>query len=172
MTKPVFFIDMDGCLASQGKIWFEKESLGVYKTISDHDSWAIDNVKTKADIVIISGDERINRSWAKRRGVPFIFTCEKGFHSEKWEYLKEYWYANYSGEPDRQYFYLGDAMPDFNCMTFSKMAFYPSDACITLKRRSDKFGHITGLKSKSGQGVFEEMVNTLIDISALPEDFL
>ena len=174
IMKPVFFLDLDGCLASQGKIWRHQKdgTLTVSKVISDHDSWAIDALRDKAHIVIISGDRRINEAWAKRRKVPFIFTASDGFHASKWNHLYQYWLQNFTDLPEGNYFYLGDSMPDFTCMVNAKLAFYPKDACLTLKRYAEPHGNITELGTKSGEGTFEAMIDVLIQAELLSGDLL
>jgi len=185
MSKPVIFLDMDGCIASQGKLWSDhsplspgeigvtrgpfRRNLSVQKIISDHDSWAVDTFKNQADIIIISGDERINRAWAERRGVPFIFTCAKGFHQDKWEHLKRYWSENIRNDigPSGDYYYLGDCMPDKICMLNAIQAFYPNDAAFCIKERTYIKQNLKQLESKSGQGCFEEMCWHLVQDGVL-----
>ncbi len=180
MNKPVIFLDMDGCLASQGKVWSDytlttetgtayptsDKRLSVQKIISDHDSWCIDHYKKQAHIVIISGDKRINKAWAKRRGVPFIYTCADGFHQEKWEHLQKYWFENIAVDVG-DYYYLGDCMPDFRCMLNAKKAFYPTDAACFLKNRPNIELNFKKLESKSGEGCFEEMCWLLVQDGVL-----
>ena len=188
-SKPVIILDMDGCMASQGKIWFEKEEdktyldvengeaylhrggLGVYKTISDHDSWAIDQVKKHAHIAIFSGDTRVNRAWAERRGVPFIFTAGGKAHGDKWSILKPWLEEKYGEVPD--YYYLGDAMPDAKCMSKAKQAFMPADACKVLKRMNKNLSWgFVELETNSGCGVFEEMALRLVDLEVIRPEVL
>lgn len=180
MEKPIIFIDFDGCLASQGKIWFDNrlgigEAISVYKTISDHDSWAIDTVKQHVHICILSGDNRINEAWAKRRGVDFVFTCAKGFHQDKWIHLLEYLDKKGFSTPDgpEPYYYLGDAMPDFQCMKNARYAFMPADACKILKRLNKNLDlGFVQLETISGQGVFEEMALKLLDFNVIKPGIL
>lgn len=196
--KPIIFCDMDGCIASQGKIWQNIASsvhseLKVEKTISDHDSWAIDHFKKYAHIIIISGDERINRAWAERRGIPFIYTCAAGFHQDKWKHLEKYWKENFAKKhpivkswsshislsktdpagklidsPVGKYYYLGDAIPDYKCMVNAKRAFLPDDASafIVNKVGDDNF---TWLNTNSGQGCFDSMAWLLVQEGVLPD---
>lgn len=184
--KPIIFCDMDGCIASQGKVWHEKTSwvgvgehggtiktLNVSKTISDHDSWAIDHFKKHAHIIIISGDERINRVWAERRDVPFIFTCAEGFHQNKWKHLEKYWYHNFidmgRGLPKDNYYYLGDAMPDYKCIVNAKKAFVPYDASrFLIKELQNSNCWFKQLSVSSGNGTFEEMAHRLVHEGVLP----
>jgi len=184
MSKPVIFLDIDGCIASQGKIWHEQEVrftsgefgqgsrdtkkiLSVSKVISDHDSWAIDTFKKQADIVIISGDERINKAWAERRDVPFIFTCAAGFHQDKWQFLTDYWYENFDVGPEGNYYYLGDCMPDYKCMVHAEQSFYPADAAECLVSKLCKRMDSHQLNTKSSQGCFEEMCWRLVNDGVL-----
>ena len=186
MDKPIFILDCDGCLASQGKIWFEgtekvadpfdesgvdKKVLGVYKQISDHDSWAIDAVKDKAHILILSGDKRINEMWAKRRGVDFLFTATDGFHTDKWAHLTKWFEDKFGGQKYPDFFYLGDAPPDLSCMRRAKIAFMPADACAYMDRlrRTGHIGECYKLKAESGRGCFEEMLDFLIGMEVVPE---
>jgi len=159
-TKPIFVLDFDGCIASQGKIWFEQNhSLGVYKTISDHDSWIIDTIKDKSDILVLSSDTRVNKYWCIRRGIDFLFTGDSPY-KDKWIYLSDWLKEKYDKHP--KYYYLGDAMPDFECMKYSHKAFYPRDASLTLKKAVSNFYYMHILEAKSGCGVFEEMIHDLI----------
>lgn len=201
--KPIIFCDFDGCIASHGKIWHGKfqpaladpmsgrnlveqgERLTVSKVISDHDSWAIDYFKEYAHIVIISGDNRINEAWAKRRGVPFIYTCPKGFHQDKWPFLLNYiqnrenfddagtveeWQSQESENdfyPD--FYYIGDAMPDYNCMVNAKRAYVPKDASTMLIAKLAKSeAKFKILNTSSGEGVFEEICHRLTITGELP----
>ncbi len=179
MDKPIIFLDCDGCLAAQGKIWYsqahvdKEQRLGVHKVISDHDSWAIDHFKEHAHIVIISGDERINRAWAERRGVPFIFTCAAGFHQDKWEFLVDYMVENHydriGAHVKGTYYYLGDAMPDYKCLVNAKTAFVPYDASrflISKLQHSNRY--FKHLSVSSGNGTFEEMAWRLEHEGVLP----
>lgn len=201
MNKPIIFLDMDGCLASQGKIWREDPkfaiseqppwtaerihgpgNLSVYKTISDHDSWAIDHFKEHAHIVIISGDERINRAWSERRDVPFIFTAQEGFHQDKWRYLVAYMFHNHydrlGAEPPNPemaavyvkglYYYFGDAMPDWKCLENAKRGFVPKDASEFVVQKIRLNHDIRILNTKSGHGCFEAMAWILVEQGVLP----
>ena len=170
MDKPIIFADMDGCLASQSKIWKHQKdgALTVLKSISDHDSWCIDHFKQYAHIIIISGDERINRAWAERRGVPFIFTCAGGFHQGKMGFLIDYWNKNFLGEPEGSYYYLGDAMPDYECMVNAKQAFIPDDASEFITHKIKDHNNFTWLNASSGQGCFEAMAWLLVRSGVLP----
>lgn len=172
MRKPLIFTDFDGCIAAQCKIWYieniqqdmdpdtiggqySNKRMGVYKQVSDHDAWAIDHFKDKFEIVIISGDKRVNRAWADRRKVDFIFTGQKKF-TDKIDYLKDYCQQKYGTIP--KYYYLGDSMPDFLCMKEAEIAFFPSDASIFLKHKVLNYTNIFALKASSGNGCFEEMM--------------
>lgn len=174
MDKPIFFVDCDGCLASQGKIWRTKgdphnNELEVQKVISDHDSWAIDKVKEHAHIIIISGDRRINEEWAARRGIPFIFTAKEKTHADKWSYLTNYCLDELKMDLPiiNKYYYLGDTLADYTCMKGAKEAFYPQDASRFLKREADKHSNFIQLMINSGDGVFEAMIDYLVYTSKL-----
>ena len=191
MSKPIFILDMDGCLARQQKIWHESPAyvydgniegrtekvevpgiLGVYKQISDHDSWAIDTLRDKVHIVIFSGDPRINMAWAQRRKVDFVYTSSPdNFHQDKWNQLLAY--LNENGLDGQPFYYLGDAMPDFNCMMNAAIAFTPADCCLNLMRRLKRDGAcVYQLQSNGGEGCFEEAINYLIQKGDLPEEIV
>lgn len=185
MSKPIIFADMDGCIASQSKIWRHQKdgTLTVSKAISDHDSWCIDHFKKHAHIVIISGDKRINEAWAKRRGVLFVFTAAAGFHQEKWNLLVQYFIDNFYDrlgvELDEEqmahdhvvgkYYYLGDAMPDYKCLINAKKAFIPYDASkFLVEKLQDSDCWFKRLSVNSGYGTFEEMAHWLVHEGVLP----
>jgi 3-deoxy-D-manno-octulosonate 8-phosphate phosphatase KdsC-like HAD superfamily phosphatase len=180
-NKPIFVLDMDGCLASQSKIWHEtlmvsgESIIGVHKLISDHDSWAIDKLRNKMRLVILSGDERVNRAWADRRKIDFVHTgspyAEGSNYQDKWDYLQEYFtMKKFTGKP---FYYLGDSMPDFTCMVNAAIAFVPADGCCNLIRRLEKTDCVLyRLQRESGKGCFEEATEYLIDIGDIPEEIL
>lgn len=179
MSKPIFILDMDGCIARQQKWWHENYShsmresiLSVTKAISDHDSWVIDTIRDKAHIAIFSGDPRINQAWAARRKVDFVYTSDPNdFHQDKLEKLLAY--LNQEGLAGKPFYYLGDAMPDFNCMMNAEIAFTPSDCCFNLIRRLKRDGAcVYQLQSKGGEGCFEEAIDYLIRKGDLPEEIV
>lgn len=170
MNRPIFVCDFDGCLASQQKIWWEKDiHIGVYKLISDHDSWLMSKIKNKCDILILSGDHRVGKAWAQYKEIDFVHAPDT-----KYYYLYKYFKSKYETNladslVHGNYFYLGDSMPDHICMVNAKMAFYPKDASLILKNRVKYFSHILELNTDSGHGCFEDMVCTLQDLEMIKD---
>ena len=97
--------------------------LYVAKQFSDKDSYIIQRAKAlkSCDIILISGDERVNKAWAEKQGVEFIYCPPE---REKWDIL--------SRRTLEHFYYIGDAMPDFLCLTYAKKAFIPADASPLL----------------------------------------
>lgn len=186
----VIFSDMDGCISPKQKIWYVNSETTVYnkqtaygggvgthtdkfldvmKPICDHDSGAISLIRQlkQVDLVFISGDERINRAYAERQSIPFIFTG-KVKHSDKWEYLKAYWKERYGGKPNGKYIYIGDSIPDYHCLMNSGLGFVPADGSKLLGEALDPLpGHVRYLYNKGGEGVLEETLVELIRMGKL-----
>ena len=181
----VIFSDMDGCISPKQKIWREEPTmlvptsyrsgylpgereLSVTKPICDYDGGAISLIRKlkQVELVFISGDERINRAYAKRQSIPFIYTGEVK-HSDKWEHLEEYWREHYKGSPKGKYIYLGDSIPDFHCLMNSGLGFYPEGSSVLLKQalyaRGHKADHVSELDVRGGDGVIEAVLLELVE---------
>ncbi|MHA2010067.1 MAG: hypothetical protein ACXADW_02985 [Candidatus Hodarchaeales archaeon] len=182
--KPIFiFTDFDGCLTPPQKLWYMDHkikaliepsfvsydsSLNVMKLISDHDSAIISLVKhwPELHIIVISGDDRVSKQWARENGLEFIYAPE----DKSWA-IKSY-FTNKILSPDTEYFYLGDSTPDYLAMVEAKRAFYPSDASELLKIKSRKHPHLMQVNAKGGEGVLEEMLLLLTYFGELPGAWL
>ena len=176
------FTDFDGVLTTKRKLWNEwspqetalsklsrklgiskdarsshlVKKLSVSKEVCDHDSFAVSVIKDS--LIIISGDDRINKAWAKRQGVPFIDTSAIK-HQEKLVFLEEYCKKNNISE----FAYIGDSVPDLNCLLKAKYPFIPNDASYLLKYSLDRSNkNYIKLDCNGGHGCLDEAIYHLI----------
>jgi len=156
------FSDIDGVITCGQKIWnahYEVvegvytpqayERLSLSKMFSDKDSWVLNNYG--ALITLVSNDMRISKQRCKDNDWNFIYVPE---NKEKKDYI-----CKESG----MYYYVGDAMPDLQCLLHAKIGFIPSDASSLLKRKCEKLSNIVLLTVKSGEGVLDNVVSLLIE---------
>lgn len=191
----VIFSDMDGCISPKRKVWYMDREfeitqghsydydvpmpevgsyshthLNVMKPICDHDSGTISLIRQlkQIELVFISGDDRINKAYAERQSIPFIFTGQVK-HSDKWEFLKSYWKRVYGGSPEGKYVYVGDSIPDYRCLINSGLGFIPRDSSLLLATALDetKPEHVKVLDSCGGDGVLEETLVRLIQMGKI-----
>lgn len=156
--------DIDGCLTSQQKILIDDgDKVKVAKLFSDKDSSIIERIKDQIHIVLVSGDSRINEKWAKSKEIDFILTPPG---KDKLQYL--YDYLEEKNMTNVEFAYLGNDLPDLNCIKYAKCGFYPNDMSCMLYHNAKKlykdqeefFKYI--LNARGGEGCFEEMVFRLI----------
>lgn len=150
----IVFSDVDGCITTNVKIHHLN---GIAKAFSDKDSIAIDILhKNKIQFVLISGDNRINESWAHNKNIIFHYEPK-----DKWTLIqKRYW-----KETEDKWVYIGDAMPDFECLKNATYPFVPADASkILLLKLQEAESPPTQLKTCGGDGVIDDVVARLYEM--------
>ena len=158
------FCDIDGCISQNRKLWTENgKQFYKSKALSDQDAYIINKLGNQ--IVLISGDREVNAAWAKRRDANFIFTAAEQVHGDKWKFLQDYWKRHIldGTEPQDNYIYIGDSMPDLNCMINAKIAYMPNDASLVLQYALNDVGvDAIVLDANGGEGVLDEVIVDLV----------
>lgn len=173
--KMLIFSDIDGVITKKQKIWLQGASqksnsdlVYIAKQYSDHDSYIIEKIRKQ--LVFISADNKVNKAWAAYRKVPFVF-CDA--YEDKWEHLWKYLYS--INIYNIKIAYIGDSIPDLNCLLNADFSFISADASLLLMRRikEDKsHKKIIQLTKNSGDGCLEETVLWLVDNGHFPKDIL
>ena len=159
----IIFSDVDGCLTSSYKTYSDINTglpLRVSKAFSDKDTTAIKILCiNKIPLVLISGDLKINAAWAHMHDV--IFHHEP---NDKWEFIqKRYW--KYIEKP---WAYIGDSLPDFNCLKNATHSFVPADCSkILIKKLSEANKPPMILYTNGGCGVLDDVVCRLYEMGEL-----
>ena len=177
--RPTIYLDFDGCLTPQRKLFFCRDGqfgvLDKAKLVSDHDSNAIQTFKRFIRFVVLSNDHcGVNKLWAARQTIDFMSPPKD---VSKWDHLCFHW-ATVLGRsevsPKGRYFYLGDALPDWECMENAKAAFYPSDASemIHILAQQESHTHIHELATQGGGGCLDEMLLRLFVLDLLSKEIL
>ena len=126
----VFVFDMDGVL-TDGTLLIEPEGQWLRK-MSIRDGYALQlAVKSGYQVAVISGSESepVERR-LRKLGVTDVFT--KVINKESC--LKDYLSANNISFSD--ILFMGDDIPDYNCMIIAGFACCPSDAAVEIKQIS------------------------------------
>lgn len=153
----IVFSDVDGCITTSYKIHLYD---GMAKAFSDKDSVAIEILRNnKIPLILISGDKRINESWACSKNI--------AFHHEpknKWARIqKTYW-----KEIEKPWVYIGDAMPDFECLKNATYPFVPADCSkILIKKLLEAEACPIRLSTNGGAGVLDDVVCRLYEMGEL-----
>ena len=153
--------DCDGVFTFPGKFYYEDHGeLKVYKRFSDRDSIAIQFLQdNKVEIVIVSGDKRVNELWCKHKKIQFEY-CP--YHKSKLALLQK----KYAKQIQGQWVYIGDSIVDAECLNVSTLAYYPHDVSLMLLsvvKKSAIRAPIDG-----GCGVLEWVTLDLIKRELLP----
>jgi len=185
------FMDMDGVLTTGVKTWgytipsdtdgkitpgFDID-LGRFnninvlsKEISDRDSNTL-SVIERTDpptLFVISNDRRVNKEWCEKHDIPFLYSANCDKHQLIQDIISQYGLQ-------RQYVYIGDALPDYYALLNSKYGYYPQDSSDLLKHLliKNRLKHCRETISNGGHGVLTEVIGRLLNVGAaeLVEDF-
>ncbi len=153
--------DCDGVFTQPGKYYYEEDGeLKVFKRFSDRDSNAIQLLKEQGiELVIISGDNRINKKWCEHKKLPFEYCppnkCKLSILEKK-----------YPKQLSKPWVYIGDSMPDVECLNAATFAYYPQDVSLFLLSVLKK--NAIRVPVKGGEGVLEWIALDLIKRELIP----
>ena len=173
------FCDFDGCLTPPQKIWLPAEKkdycgapefaaqyrqiVGAFgkvaKPISDYDSHILSYEFIQQRVVFITADTRINPEWCEQHNVRCIVDKHDKYDAIC-EYWEKHWKENDWAEfPECAYYYLGDSMPDYECLEKAHRAFIPQ--CCSQWLRTKLICNdvqYTYLDRSGGEGCLEETI--------------
>lgn len=138
-------LDVDGVL-TDGKKLYNLNGEVVAKSFIDRDSTYIKLFLQRGiQVLLLSGDYRVNKRFAEAKKLPFIYAPER-----KAEALKNY--MSEHGVEWRQTAYVGDDLPDQKALDLVAEPYIPANAAIPL--RSGKYRRLV---RSGGEGVVEEV---------------
>ena len=127
--KKCFFIDVDGVLTNGTKSYSDN-GMPSFKTYYDKDFTALKLLKAMSyDVVLVSGDDFINKRMAENRNIRFISSR----NLDKADVIKDYLKKNYDGV-DVLTYGIGDDIFDFSMLEFVDTPYCPSDASLYIKQ--------------------------------------
>lgn len=166
----LLILDVDGVLTT-GLKTYDLQGRVISKTFGDRDFTAIKQfICSGIEVIFLSGDEQVNSSIAKSRGIDFFYSrISSGQLSKSQCAIKILDKYNVTSD---QVIFVGDDLFDIEMRKHCRLMVCPNDAHYLMKKQSD----IT-LKTKSGKGcvqeLFEYMVlNEFIEPSSLEEVIL
>jgi len=142
-------LDVDGVFTDGKKVYSLSGDV-VYKTFYDKDFTALNKLRKYFNIIILSGDDRVNKVLFKSKGIPFYHSKNK----DKKKLIKVI-LNKYNVGPDNCIF-VGDDLPDLPCFRLIPISLCPSDSVKEIKYLAYKV-----LKTKGGNGVIVELYNEL-----------
>lgn len=162
------FIDVDGCL-TDGKYHYH-DNKSISKSFYTKDFWAIEKcLELGINVVILSGcvDKCTFAKFESfklqlDKDIKGKIDCSFGTKN-KWDYILRL--IESRGLNVNQFFYLGDAENDIQCISNIKMSFCPIDSSECIKNvliDSNRNGQISN--KKGGEGfVYETLLKILND---------
>lgn len=136
----VLFLDIDGVFTNGKKIYDLTFNV-VGKEFYDKDLTALNYLKDKYKIIFVSGDDRINREFARRKDIQFIHE----FRSKKDKVLMELTKLNLSPE---EVIYVGDDLVDLECIKSLPYTICPLNSLGIIKKHAHIVCPVNG-----GEGV-------------------
>ena len=150
----VFVFDMDGVL-TDGTLLIEPEGQWL-RNMSIRDGYALQlAVKSGYKVVVISGSESepVEERLGKL-GVTDVFTKV----SNKESFLKDYLSAKNISLSD--ILFMGDDIPDYNCMIIAGFACCPSDAAVEIKQISSYIS-----PKRGGDGCVRDVIEKVLKLN-------
>ena len=136
----LLILDIDGILTN-GRKYYDKTGLAVYKTFCDKDWTSIKRFKAIGiEVMFLTGDP-FNEQIANRRNIPVIVNRKDGYHNDKGDYVDEI--CNQFNCTPNEIAYFGDDLFDIGIMKKVKYAFSPLDSPKMVVENSivvDRFG--------------------------------
>jgi 3-deoxy-D-manno-octulosonate 8-phosphate phosphatase (KDO 8-P phosphatase) len=145
----LLIFDVDGVFTTGNKI-YDLTGNVIAKEFYDKDFTALNVLSNTFDVVILSGDDRVNRIIFENKNIPFYHSSNK---SKKY-YLKII-LNKYNIGPDSCIF-VGDDLPDLGCIRLIPLSFCPKDSNTLVKNIVYKM-----LPSNGGKGVIVDLLNEL-----------
>lgn len=145
----VIVLDVDGVFTN-GKKTFNLNGDVVYKEFLDRDFTALNVLLKYFKVVILSGDDRVNREVFKNKKIPFYHSRGKS----KKRLLRAI-LNRYNIGPDECIF-IGDDFPDLKCIQMIPLSFCPKDAVSDVKASVHAV-----FKVKGGEGVIVYLLDVL-----------
>jgi 3-deoxy-D-manno-octulosonate 8-phosphate phosphatase (KDO 8-P phosphatase) len=145
----LIILDVDGVFTTGHKLYNLNGEV-VAKEFYDKDFTALNALLKVFKIVILSGDDRVNKVMFKSKGIPFFHSSSKG----KKYYLKKI-LNKYNVGPDNCIF-VGDDTPDIDCIRLIPLSFCPKDSVSIVKCSVYKV-----LPSSGGNGVIVDLLDEL-----------
>lgn len=148
LIPDLLICDIDGVMTSGRKL-YDLQGQVLAKEYSDHDFTAIKRFRNAGiDVVLLSGDENINRAMAAKRGIPFYFARNASGNIDKSEFLESL-KAEYNAE---YVAYVGDDYYDITIMEQVDWSFAPASSSPDVRRIASHT-----LESAGGQGAIAEI---------------
>ena len=129
----LLILDIDGIL-TDGKKYYDKTGLAIYKTFCDKDWTSIKRFKAiGVDVMFLTGDP-FNEQIAVRRNIPVIVNRKDGYHNDKGDYVDEL--CNQFNFTSNEVAYFGDDLFDVGIMKKVKYPFSLKDSPTMVKENS------------------------------------
>ena len=155
----LIILDVDGVFTDGRKVYNINGEV-VYKTFYDKDFTCLNFLMEFFDIVILSGDNRINKPLFTQKGIPFYDSSKKGK-----KYMLRKILNKFSLGPNACIF-VGDDYPDIPCFYQIPLSFCPKDAVSKIKNIAYKILPVYG-----GDGVITALYDELAHEMMLRKKF-
>lgn len=130
----LLILDIDGVL-TDGKKYYDKSGLAVYKTFCDKDWTSIKRFRAiGVDVLFLTGDP-FNEQIAVKRNIPVIVNRKDGYHNDKGDYVNDISEQFKCGVSEMAYF--GDDLFDIGIMKKVKYPFSLKDSPKMVKKYSE-----------------------------------
>ena len=143
-------LDIDGVL-TDGIKPIDEDGNVLWKNFYDKDFSALNELRKWFDVVFLSGDNRINENMAARKGIPFYWSYE-----DKKKTLQII--LEERSLTKHEVVFVGDDVPDLECLSFIPLSFCPADAIGAARERATFI-----LKINGGHGVIVELKELLLE---------
>lgn len=150
----VFVFDMDGVL-TDGNILIDHNNNWL-RRMNVRDGYALQlAVKEGFNVVVISGSDSSNvHDRLNQLGVYDVFMNVK----DKEKFLKDF--AIEKGIPLHEILYMGDDVPDYNCIKIAGIGACPSDAAFEIKKTASYISPCPG-----GAGCVRDVIEKVLKLN-------
>lgn len=146
------FFDIDGVLTDGTKLYHEDGT--VSKRFHDRDSFGLRLLTEHGvDVILMSADERVNRTWAERQNLPFLCTEDKA------EMVRAV--LAQRGCNAREAAFVGDELRDLEAMKLVHHSIAPANAASEVR---DAAQH--RLTKVGGHGAAREAVELILKFNS------
>jgi len=153
-------LDIDGIL-TDGKKYYGKDGVSVYKTFCDKDWTTIKRFKAIGiEVIFLTGDP-FNEKIGNNRNITTIVNRKEGYHKDKSEYLpilcSKYKCTN------KEIAYFGDDLFDIGIMKLLDLSFCPKDSPNLVKK------YCKTIPVKGGNNAILKLYETLEQLNIIPK---
>jgi len=158
----LLILDVDGVLTTGLKTYDINGSV-ISKTFGDRDFTAIKQfICAGVNTIFLSGDQQVNSSVAKDRGIPFFYSRRDSGQLSKADCAKEI-IEKYQIDK-KEIIFIGDDLFDVEMRSFCGFMACPANSHYLMKRKSDLI-----LNTSSGYGCVQELFEYMISESMIEE---